>query len=376
MECSDRRKHGGNIVAAEAKYGLPAESFIDFSASINPLGVPRPVREAVISNLHLLMQYPDPSASVLRQAIGEFLGVSPEHIIAGNGASELIYLAARVLKPKRALLLHPTFGEYGPAVVAAGGTQEVLLLPPETGFHLELRELTQLPQLKGIDLIFLCNPNNPTGRTWTREEVLELVYWAAPRGIEVVVDEAFMDFVDDSSQRQVVGWAPGCPNLLVLRSLTKVFALAGLRLGYAVGRQSLIERLGFSRDPWSVNWLAQVAGVAALADQDYLLRTRQWIKEERKHLYHELRRLPDLEVWPTEANYFLLRLNGETTVHQLMQHLGPRGILVRNGSSFPGLGPQYFRVAVRTRAENQRLVEELKIFLSDPSRYNTKENPQ
>ncbi|NPV91085.1 MAG: threonine-phosphate decarboxylase [Firmicutes bacterium] len=359
------QKHGGNIVEAASRYQRDARSFIDFSANINPLGVPVSVKRVIIENLDLLVHYPDPGCRALKEALSGSIGVPVESIIVGNGGSELIYLLARVIKPKKALILHPTFSEYGDAVLAAGGEVESLLASPGTGFYHDLSAMPRLPQMEGVEMIFLCNPNNPTGRTWTREEVLGLAGWSAARGIWLVVDEAFMDFVDDWAEREVIAAASSRSRLIVTRSMTKFFALAGLRLGYAVASRDTVERLEASREPWSVNWLAQVAGVAALADKDYQARTREWIEEERRYMARELSAIAGLESWPTETNYMLLRIKRENRyTRDLQAVLGPRGLLIRDGSSFPGLGPDYFRVAIRSRPENQRLLDELRRALA------------
>lgn len=356
--------HGGNLVEAANKYGIPVEKFVDFSANINFLGVPASVEKAIRNSLHLVACYPDPQCRALKQALHCYTGVEESNLLVGNGASELIFLVVRALKPRRVLLLNPTFGEYARAVTAVGGEISSVFLLPENGFLISLLQIA--PFLREFDLLFLCNPNNPTGTLWKREEVIELIEKAAVENTAVVVDEAFMDFVEEAADFAVLKEVEHYSNLIVLRSLTKYFALAGIRLGYIAAPKGFIQEMEKLRDPWSVNWLAQVAGVAALRDQEYQEKTRWLMRAERDFLYQGLASIPFLQVWPSAANFFLVRLLVKGfTAKDLQERLAGRGVLIRRGDSFPGLGPEYFRVAVRKREENLLFLDLLQNTLTE-----------
>ncbi|HHV62057.1 MAG TPA: threonine-phosphate decarboxylase [Firmicutes bacterium] len=391
-----RRVHGGNIREAMERYGLSPglgpglgavnihdPGILDFSANINPLGLSRRVEAAIIENLPGITRYPDPECVELRRAIAEHLDISPANIIAGNGAVELVYLITKAARPRLAVVPCPTFSEYALAVESEGGAVKSVYLQPGRGFSIDVEEISST--LPGADILFICNPNNPTGNLWPREALLYIAGEAARTGTLVVVDEAFIDFIDDEKQGTVVGEVPRRKNLIVLRSMTKAFAMPGLRLGYAVCPSEMVQRLASLRDPWSVNSLAQVAGIEALRDRDYIMQTKELIRRERSFLYDGLASLPGVEAYRPEANFILARLVGSTTASattaaafttatstttaaapsaaDLAGGLGRRGILIRDASSFDGLDETYFRVAVRTRPENERLLEALRDYL-------------
>ncbi|NPV52606.1 MAG: aminotransferase class I/II-fold pyridoxal phosphate-dependent enzyme [Firmicutes bacterium] len=397
------RTHGGNIRAAMGRYGLGEagmrdSEILDFSANINPLGPPRSVLDAIIKNLPGIARYPDPECVELRREIARHLsislannappanappghipagdapassalgsnaldegpanGITPDNIIAGNGAVELVYLIAKAVKPGVAIVPCPAFSEYALAVRSEGGDIKRAYLRPDRGFNIDPGEIASA--LPGADILFICNPNNPTGNLWPREALLHIVGEAARAGAFVVIDEAFVDFVDDEKQVTVVDEAPRRENLIVLRSMTKIFAIPGLRLGYAVCSSEMAQRLASLRDPWSVNSLAQAAGIEALRDRDYIVQTKKLIRRERGFLYDGLAGLPGIEAYRPEANFILARIAAcATRAGDLAAGLGRRGILIRDASSFDGLDEAYFRVAVRTRPENERLLEAL-----------------
>lgn len=347
--------HGGNLADAAARYGRRPEEFIDFSASINPLGLSPRVTEALLANIASIVHYPDTACRLARRALAEWLGVDPSCIIVSNGAAELIHLVVGVLPPRRALLAAPSFSEYGAALAARGVALEWIRFDAADGFA--FRTERWLERLAAADIVFIGNPNNPTGRSVPRDGLLAVVERAAAHGAMVVVDEAFLDFLPDAESRTLVHEAAGRDGVFVIRSLTKFFALPGLRIGCGVGIPGLVERLRRARDPWSVNTLAQVAAVAALGDREYIDRTRSLITEEREYLWQGLRKLPGLRPYPAEANFILIELTGNApTAAELRDRLGREGVLIRDCADFPGLTPHFFRVAVRRRDENRRLL--------------------
>ena len=358
--------HGGNRQAAQARYGIEAGRFLDFSANINPYGPPPAVLERLAQSLGEVRHYPDPACGLLREAVGAHLGLSPDLIMAGNGAAELIYLLARFFAWRRALVILPTFSEYAAAVTAAGGEVRTLTARAEDGFIPTPAAVGAA--MAGCDVVFWCQPNNPTGCLLAPEALADLVETAARRGARVVVDEAFLDFVAGGDRYSARHLLPSYPNLTVLYSLTKILAIPGLRLGTLLAAPDLVRRLSAARDPWSVNSMAQVAGVAGLQDRTFLRESVARLERDRKRLHRDLGGLPGVHPFPSAANFLLLDV-GATGYGSdgLVDALGRRGILVRDCANFPGLEGEHVRVAVRTETDNARLVEVLAAVLANGS---------
>ncbi|HHY12236.1 MAG TPA: threonine-phosphate decarboxylase [Firmicutes bacterium] len=354
--------HGGNVALASRLYGLGQEAFLDFSANVNPFGPSEAALDAITANFGRICRYPEPTCSELRDTLGRYLNIGPHRIIAGNGANELIHLVVRAMKPGRVLIVAPTFSEYGRAVEIEGGTVQWFPVRREQGFLPDMQELAaQLPE---VDMLFICNPNNPSGALFYRDEFLAVADRAGEHGVVVVVDEAFVDFTERPNQVTLRYEAVLRENLLVIGSLTKFFALPGLRLGYAIGSGSLIKRLWDVRDPWSVNCLAQAAAIASIEDDAYIRKTREWISVERPFLFRSLFRIRGIEAYSPSANYVLLDLRGTGfTAERLQKALGPKGILIRDCSNYPFLDEYYARVAVRTREDNTALLATLEDIL-------------
>ncbi len=344
--------HGGNVFAVARALGIPPEELLDFSASINPLGPAPGVREAVCAAFDRLVHYPDSGAVALTESLAHFHGVAADNVCVANGSTELIYLLPRLVPGKRALIIAPPFAEYARALALAGWEIDYFQLSPAHGFALDWGELETVLE-KGYDLLFFCNPGNPTGKLIARgevERVFELCYTA---GTFLVVDEAFMDFCEEESCKDaIVKGERG----IILRSMTKFYALPGLRLGYAIGAGKLIGRLQDLRGPWSVNSLAQAAGLASLADIGYREQTLQLVAAERDFLSAGLRAIAGLVPYPSAANYLLVEIRSGISAAELQERLMTEHILIRNCGNFVGLAERFFRVAVRGRQENERLL--------------------
>lgn len=351
--------HGGDVRSAAARWGVPPEQIIDFSASINPLGTPLSVLEAVQRALPWVRHYPELHARTVAGAIAAARGVPAASVLVGNGAAEVIDLVARLARGRRALIPSPSFGEYARAVWAAGG--EVIHWPlanPDGGT--DVAALDRAAEQAGAALIFLGNPNNPTGSLMPADQVLWLGERAARRGALLVVDEAFIDFTDRPEESSVAVFAAGRPGLFAIGSLTKFYALPGIRVGYGMAPPDVVAEMEAQRDPWSVGALAQAAALAALADHDYARRTRDWLQAERPRFLQELATLPGLRPWPAAANFVLVDGRGTgLSAWELQEALGPRGLLLRDCRSF-GLHPGFFRLAIRTAAENDQLIAALR----------------
>jgi len=351
--------HGGNVNLASRRYNLPVHELLDFSANINPLGPSPKSVSAIIDNLGLISSYPDPDCSELKAVLASRLGIREELLLMGNGAAELIYLLVRVLEARKALIPVPTFCEYGLAMLTQGGEVLKIALDEKKGFRLSLDDLVR--SLDQVDLVFLCNPNNPTGRLLDSKIIEYILDQAFSHGVMILVDEAFMDFIPERERFSVMSRVGEFPNLTVLYSLTKFFGIPGLRLGAIAAPEKIINRMKAAKDPWNVNVLAQVAGVAGLRDQDYMERTVKLVRQEKQFLFRELNRLQGLKPLPGAANFFLVEITESgLTSDKLTELLGRRGIIVRDCAGFSGLAGRYIRVAVKTHPENIKLINALK----------------
>jgi len=350
------RVHGGNVYEMARRFNLTQAQIVDFSASVSPLGIPPRVMAAVQEAMLMLDHYPDPDCTRFRQAIAEKHGVDYKSVLAGNGAAEIIYLLARMVGPGRALIPYPSFIEYECAVRSVGGqTTNIGYKSQGSCFLMEMDVL--LESIPGNDLVFICNPNNPTATLWQTDDLLKIIQTGQSHHCLIVIDEAYLDLVDEGCHLSLVNKVNDHHNLIVLKSLTKAYALPGLRIGYAIGPPKLIEVLSGLRDPWSVNVLAQMAGTEALKDEEYLVRLQRLVQAERHFLKNELSQIPGLTVYTPTANFILADAStAGITTYQLQQSLAPQGFFIRDCANFRGLGPGFFRISIRTRADNQRLV--------------------
>lgn len=346
-------KHGGNLRRLAHLSGLSSEQILDFSANINPLGPPEWFRPVVSSTLESVIHYPDPECTELVEAAAERYGCPPEQILVGNGSSEILYLLPRVLGKPRAVIPVPSYVDYEAAAVAAGLTIERIQLQENEGFvaNLDNPEFN----LGGDELVFLCTPNNPTGLLTDADAVRHKAR-TNPSTV-FVVDEAFGDFVDGMDS--LVRDRP--KNVVVLLSLTKIFAIPGLRLGCAVADPRIADAVRGKQPAWSVSTLAQAVGAAALRDREYVEQTRACVREERDNLSAELKSLAGLFVYPGAANFLFVRIDRQNTdAIRLAGQLLKDGIAIRVCENFQGLDKRFFRVAVKTKEQNQRLCQSLR----------------
>ncbi|HRZ86759.1 MAG TPA: threonine-phosphate decarboxylase CobD [bacterium] len=337
------------MVELERRLGRP---LADFSANISPLGTSAAARRAAMAMMGLIRHYPDPFSSELKQKIARRLRVREENVLVGNGSIELIYLIMHAFLPKSVLLPVPTFSEYERAARAVGASARYIQLKEDDGFALTCRGSLR------ADMVFLCNPNNPTGNLLAASR--RLPAWRC--GL-TVVDEAFIDFLPDEKEHTFVNEAAGDRGLVVVRSFTKFFALPGLRLGCIIGHTDTIRRLAAHQHPWSVNALAQAAGEAVIDDDEYREMAVAAVEKERSYLFRALSRIDGIRPFPSAANFILVKIERKgITAERLRDRLLRAGILIRDCGNFRGLDNRYFRVAVRTRRENRALICELKGF--------------
>jgi len=343
--------HGGDWAGFWERHGAMP---LDFSASTTPLPMPDGIRAAVIRSLDRADRYPDPLCRELTSALGEKHGLPPEHILCGAGAADLLFRLVLAKRPRRALIVEPTFSGYGEALAAAGCQAERYVLREVDGFTLTADVLSRIKP--GLDMLFLCNPNNPTGRTVDQALLLEISARCARCETSLVLDECFNDFLDCPEAHSLSGKVETTANLFILRSFTKWYPMAGLRLGYALcSDRPLLDEMCRTGPPWAVSTPAQAAGLAALEESEYSAVLSALIREQRPMLAAGLAAL-GCQVIPGEANFLLF----SCPARPLDRKLETQGILLRNCSRFPGLGPGWFRTAVRTGEENETLLRAIK----------------
>ncbi|MEM2384656.1 MAG: histidinol-phosphate transaminase [Candidatus Bathyarchaeia archaeon] len=356
--------HGGDVWRVARRYNIEVKGILDFSSNVNPLGPSKRVIEAIYKSLWQIPYYPDPDYIELRETISNYIsGIKADNVIVGNGSTELIHLFCETFieKGDSALILVPTFGEYEVAVRKAGG--KPIFIKLDWDFRVNVNRLLK-KMTQQVKVIFLCNPNNPTSILTPQDVVLKNIEASLRSNILVFIDEAFIEFVDERRYYSLAREIKNYQNLFILRSLTKAFGLAGLRIGYGIAHEDMIDMLSRAKVPWNISCLAQVAAISALEDQEHLKRTQRLISEEKEFLLSELEGIKGLKVFPPDANFIFMdiRRSGLTAM-QLKERMLLHGILLRDCSSFTGLDEYYVRISIRTREDNEKFLASLRKVL-------------
>lgn len=352
----ERYGHGGDVKSAEELFGLPADKFLDYSSNMNPWGPPKVVEDLFKQQWHKIVQYPDPAVRDLRSKLSHTYDVPEDCILVGNGAAELIDLVVRMIRPDVTAVTAPSFSEYEEAAHKVDSGIVHIPLLEKNDFELQTEHVEQA--LEQSNLVFLGHPNNPDGNLLP-PSVMQMLQSSSK---QVIIDEAFMDFIPNEDEFSMLKHAAQSESLYVVRSMTKFFAVPGIRLGFIVAHPKRIEQLKQLQVQWSVNYMAQLIGTAVLDEREYIASTRAWLQEERPWFIEQLQEI-GLKVYPSETNYVLFSLPQGWTIQALQQRLGHRGILVRDASLFPGLDTSYGRLAIRLRADNMKLISILKEVL-------------
>lgn len=345
--------HGGNI------YRLKREGkgeLLDYSSNINPLGVPESFKRAIIENFDILEKYPDPDYVELRENIGRYNKVDVKNIIAGNGATEILFLYMKAMKPKKTLIISPSFAEYKRALDSVGS--EIIHYPllEENNYNLDIESF--LKEVPKCDLVVICNPNNPTGSFISLENIKKINDVLSEKGIKLFIDEAFIEFIR--------GWEDMTSvlledkNIFVMRALTKFFAVPGVRLGYGITYdEEIMKKMEKYKEPWSVNSFADIAGKIMLWDKEYIEATENWIEEEKKWFYEESCKIENIKTFKTNVNFILVKLlkkNSSVVRDEMIE----KGVVVRDASNFMFLNEQYIRLAIKNRENNIKVLQALK----------------
>ena len=350
--------HGGDILSMAKQLGCEVGDLIDMSSNLTPLGMPTGLREALIDKLPEISFLPESGSETLVRLFARKYGCDPRQVLAGNGTTEFIYAVPAGVRSKRGLVVAPTYGDYQTAGDWAGLAVEFFFLKPEEDFALDCNRLSGC--LTGGELVFLCNPNNPTGRVVSSRALLDFIL--AHPATEFLIDESYLPFVDEPT---LAGF-PLPANLLLLCSSSKIYGIPGLRLGFLVASEEKMARFAARRKPWGVNRMAQVAGEYLLEHGDgYVRSVRDFLARTRPGFVARLAALPGVRVIPGSANFILCQLTGSLTAAQLREGMLAQRIMIRDCSNFTGLDDHYFRVSLQEPDRNERCLAALAGILGE-----------
>ncbi len=361
--CKQKRfvSHGGDVWGFARKYNIPLEKVRDFSGPINFLGPAPKAVEAVQQYAKLIRFYPDPDPVEFRTEIAEYVGhgVDASNIILGNGSIELIYMITEAFhRGFKAVIPIPSFTEYEKAALRVGGEPVFVKLPDDFALDVEAVKKAVTDDTR---IVSICNPHSPSGTLYTKEAVLDLVEFCREKKVVVSVDENYIEFAEKGEENTMAGYAKEHENLFVIRSVTKFYGMPGIRLGYGVATEELIDTLQTVRQPWSINSLAGYATLAAFKDAEFIENTKRTIAEERTRFAGILSEIDGLHVFPSVTNFLLVKiLTEKITATTLKEELSKEGLLIRDCSTFMGLDNRYFRVTVRAAEDNLALVNAVK----------------
>lgn len=349
--------HGSDLEKIESIYGIKKENIISFSANVNPLGVSPLLRATLSEKIDAITSYPDREYTSLRKCIATYCKTDYENIIVGNGSTELISLFIQIEHPKKALVIGPTYSEYEREIALGGGTTLYYPLKEKDDFNLDVDDfVSQLNE--SIDLLVICNPNNPTSSCITRKAMRKILDVCKQYDIYVMVDETYVEFADNMEAIDSVPLTNYYNNIVILRGTSKFFAAPGLRLGYAItGNRDLIKAINTRKNPWTINSLAVVAGETIFTDTSYIEQTKQLISAERERCYQALLASPDYKVYKPSGNFLLAKIvNENLTSEYLFDKAIRQGMMIRDCSTFPFLDNKYIRFCFMNPEDNSRLL--------------------
>ncbi|MBU2537967.1 MAG: aminotransferase class I/II-fold pyridoxal phosphate-dependent enzyme [Proteobacteria bacterium] len=350
--------HGGDILSMARRLGCAVSDLVDLSSNLTPLGMPPGLREALCERLHEISFLPETDSETLVGIFARKYGCTSQQVLAGNGTTEFIYAVPNSVSCRRALIVAPTYADYQPASNWAGLDTAFFNLRPDEDFALDYNRLSA--SLTGGELVFLCNPNNPTGRVVPSRELLEFIL--AHPASEFLVDESYLPFVNEPS----LAGLPLPANLFLLCSSSKIYGIPGLRLGFLVANEEKMARFAARRKPWGVNRMAQVAGEFLLEHGDgYVQSVREFLAKTQPEFVARLNALPGVRVIPGAANFILCRLNGLMTAARLREAMLEQRIMIRDCSNFIGLDGHYFRVSLQAPDRNERCLAALAASLEE-----------
>lgn len=350
--------HGGNIYKFQRE---GKENILDYSSNINPLGVPKKFIDIAKENFDKLINYPDPCYIELRKKIAEFNSINIDNIIVGNGATEILFLYTRALKPKKVLVLAPCFAEYERALKSVSARIEYFELKENDNFYPDIEKLKEEIKSNDYDLLLFCNPNNPTGQFINLEDIEEIMRVCESKNTKIFIDEAFIEFIENWKEKTLSLLKN--KNIFIMRAFTKFFAIPGLRLGYGIAfDENILNKMWEEKEPWTVNTFANLAGLTMLDDKDYIEKSEKWIFEEKQFVYRELSKFKYTKAYKTESNFILIKLFNISS-SALREKMIEKNILIRDASNFKFLNESFVRLAIKDRESNLKMLENLKEVL-------------
>ena len=358
--------HGSDLESVEQYYHIPQNEIVCFSSNVNPLGLSAHVKQKLSGNLDIISSYPDRNYTGLRNAIGKYCKINPDYVVVGNGATELISLLIKEKLPKKALLLGPTYSEYERELSLVGGEIFHYTLKASENFQLNLEDFFS-HLTKEIQLLIICNPNNPTSSAISNDTMEKILKKCQDEGIFVMIDETYVEFAPDLEKITSIPLVSEYSNVMVLRGVSKFFASPGLRLGYGVtSNSSFLSDLKEHQNPWSLNSVAAYVGELLFSDEDYILETKNLINTERERFCTELSTWKNIKFFEPLANFILVKILKENvSSFDVFEYLIKRGIMIRDCSSFESLDGEFFRFCILSPEDNDRLLFHLKEFLED-----------
>lgn len=350
--------HGSDLEKIEKIYGIQKENIISFSANVNPLGVSFRLRDTLTNHIDAITTYPDREYTSLRQCIGDYVQTDYQNIVVGNGSTELISLFIQSAHPKKALIVGPTYSEYEREVSMGGGRSHYFSLTEASEFRLDTGALTE-ELSHDVDLLILCNPNNPTSSVIKRGQMRDILDYCKRKSITVIVDETYVEFAEEPDEVTAVPLTEFYNNIVILRGISKFFAAPGLRLGYAIcGNRDLLKEINQKKNPWTINSLAAIAGEIMFTDQEYIEETRKLISTERIRICDKLNGNPNCRAYQAHANFVLVKiLNDRVTSEDVFDHLIRNNLMIRDCSTFPFLNNKYIRFCFMMPEQNDQLLE-------------------
>lgn len=350
--------HGSDLEKIESVYGIKKEEITSFSANVNPLGISPKLRKGLSERIDAITGYPDREYTSLRKCIASYVGTDMEHIVVGNGSTELISLFIQLTHPKKAFILGPTYSEYEREISLGGGSSHYYRLEESVDFKLDFEALRNELSAE-FDLLVICNPNNPTSTAIPNSEMRKILDFCKQKDILCMVDETYVEFTENIDQITSVPLTQYYNNIIILRGISKFFAAPGLRLGYAIcGNMDLLKEVNKRKNPWTINTLAAIAGEIMFTDNDYIDKTRTLIKAERNRICKLLSSCPNLKVFPPSANFVLLKiLKEDVTAAELFDTAIRKGFMIRDCSTFPFLDQKFIRFCFMSPEKNTELVE-------------------
>ena len=350
--------HGSDLEKIEAVYGIKKEDITSFYANVNPLGVSQLLRSTLASHIDAITSYPDREYTSLRECIAAYTGTDASQVIVGNGSTELISLFIQIEHPKKAMILGPTYSEYEREISLGGGTTLYYPLREKDDFVLDVDDFTAHLN-ESIDLLVLCNPNNPTSSCINRMDMRRILDICKQYDIFVMVDETYVEFADNMDEITAVPLTHYYNNFIILRGTSKFFAAPGLRLGYAIsGNQDLIKSINTRKNPWTINSLAVIAGELMFTDEEYIQQTKSLISSERARIYEIFKNHPDFKPYKPSGNFMLLKiLREDITSADLFDKAIRKNMMIRDCSTFPFLDNKYIRFCFMMPEMNDKLID-------------------